>query len=92
MNLKLLVGDGNERSKPEQKKSQRESHCEARRGVGGDSGRRCDSGSHGVDLRKQRDSEGSVHQLQQATGSWLSSSRLDVLSAKNLRNFPTICR
>ena len=34
--------------------------------VGGDGGRRGDSGSRGVDWQEQR--EGSVHQLQQATG------------------------
>ena len=46
--------------------SRRESRREARRDVGGDGRRRGDSGSRGVDWHKQR--EGSVHQLQQATG------------------------
>ena len=45
--------------------SRRESRREARRDVGGDGGRRSDSGSRGVDWQEQR--EGSVHQLQQAT-------------------------
>ena len=48
------------------KLSRRESCCEARRDVGGDCGRRSDSGSRSVDWRQQR--KGLVHQLQQATG------------------------
>ena len=46
--------------------SLRESRREERRDVGGDGRRRGDSGSRCVDGHKQR--EGSVHQLQQATG------------------------
>ena len=46
--------------------SRRESRREARRDVGGDGGRRGDNGSCGVDWQEQ--CEGSVHQLQQATG------------------------
>ena len=46
--------------------SLRESRSEARRDVGSDCGRRSDSGSRCVDWQERR--EGSVHQLQQATG------------------------
>ena len=46
--------------------SRREWRSEARWDVGGDDRRRGDSGSGGVDWQEQR--EGSVHQLQQATG------------------------
>ena len=53
--------------------SRRESRREARRDVGGDGERRGDNGSRGV-----RCSRKSVE--------WLSSSRLDVLGAKNPRN------
>ena len=47
----------------------------ARRDVGGDGGRRGDRGSRGFDQRKQR--EGSVHQLQQATGRWPSGGLIE---------------
>ena len=53
----------------------------------GGGGRRGDSGSRGIEWRKRR--EGSVHQLQQATGHWRS---LDVLGIKNPRTFTTMCR
>ena len=68
--------------------SQRESRSEARRHVGGDGGRRGNSGSRRVDWQKQR--VGSVHQLQQATGRMAVIELVDVpvtvLGAKNRRN------
>ena len=72
------------------RRESRPTRREARRDVGGDGGRRGDRGARGIDWQKQR--KGSVHQLQQATSRWRSSSRLDVLGAKNPWNLTTMSR
>ena len=62
--------------------SRRESRREARRDVGGDGGRRGDSGSRGVDDETTRRVGSSV-----AAGNWSQAViELDVLGAKNPRN------